>query len=99
MSRPTLNAAGIALLAMLPLSAAADTKPAAEFALTYEMFEQGIAHVDLTACPAPLQAPGRFCRATLSNGMISVFAFDENGDQPLVGFKSWDAALLDGLMD
>lgn len=99
MSRLALKAAQIVVLSLMPLSSFADSKPAAPFDLTYEMFEQGIAHVDLKICPEPLQAPGRFCRATLINGMINVFAFDEAGDQLLVGFQSWDAALLDGLMD
>ena len=89
----------IAVLSLLPLSAMSETKPAAPFDLTYEMFEQGVPHVDLSLCPEPLQGPGRFCRATLTNGMINVFAFDEEGSQPLVAFQSWDAALLDGLMD
>ncbi|MBL4927452.1 hypothetical protein [Fuscibacter oryzae] len=94
-----LRLALVAVLSALPIAALADGKAPEAFTLKYEMFEQGIAHVDLQVCPEPLQAPGRFCRATLINGMINVFAFDEKGDQPLVGFQSWNAALLDGLLD
>lgn len=84
----------------LPAKAQSAPDPsAAAFALTYAMFEQAVAHVDLEVCPEPLAAPDRFCRATLVGGMINVFAFTEEGDQPLVAVQSWDAALLNGLMD
>jgi hypothetical protein len=98
MSRPLFAAclALLALPALLPPSAHAGTAP---LALTYETFEQAVAHVDLEVCPEPLAAPDRFCRATLVNGMINVFAFSEEGDQVLVAVQSWDAVLLNGLMD
>ena len=98
MSRP-LFVASLALLplpALLPPSAHAGTTP---LALTYATFEQAVAHVDLEVCPEPLAAPDRFCRATLVNGMINVFAFSDEGEQPLVAVQSWDAVLLNGLMD
>jgi len=67
--------------------------------MTYEMFEQAVPHVDLAACPAPLAAVGRFCRLTAHNDALNVFAFSEDGDQPMVAFQSWPSDLLDGLMD
>ncbi len=82
-----------------PAQAQSAPDPTAAFALTYAMFEQGVAHVDLEVCPEPLAAPDRFCRATLVGGMINVFAFTEAGEQPLVAFQSWDAGLMNGLMD
>jgi hypothetical protein len=66
---------------------------------TYEDFEAAVAHVDLAQCPGELAAEGRFCRVTVVNDKINVFAFTETGDQPLVAFKSWSADLLTGLMD
>lgn len=101
MSRPPF-AACLALLALsVPAAAHAGAADAgtAPLALTYDTFEQAVAHVDLEVCPEPLAAPGRFCRATLVNGMINVFAFSDEGDQPLVAVQSWDAVLLNGLMD
>lgn len=94
---PVLLVLAPALIAP-PAQAQSAPDPTA-FALTYAMFEQGVAHVDLEVCPEPLAAPDRFCRATLVGGMINVFAFTEAGDQPLVAFQSWDAVLLNGLMD
>lgn len=111
MRRLALALLALALLALVLLAltpaliappAQAQSAPdptAAAFALTYAMFEQGVAHVDLEVCPEPLASPDRFCRATLVGGMINVFAFAEAGEQPLVAFQSWDAALLNGLMD
>ena len=84
-----------ALALVVPgLAAAEDAAP-----FTYEMFEAGVTHVDLAVCPTALAAPGRFCRATVVNEKINVFAFAEDGEKPLVAFQSWDAELLTGLMD
>lgn len=82
-------------LALLPAAAAAqDATP-----LTYEIFEQGVPHIDLAVCPTELAGPGLFCRATVVNDQINVFVFSEEGDQPLVAFRAWSADLLTGLMD
>ena len=67
--------------------------------LTYQDFEASVPHIDLPVCPEPLAAPGRFCRMTTHADQLNVFAFSEDGDQPLVAFKSWSADLLVGLMD
>jgi hypothetical protein len=66
---------------------------------TYEYFEAAVVHVDLAQCPESLAAEGRYCRVTVVNDQINVFAFSEAGDQPLVAFRSWPADLMTGLMD
>jgi hypothetical protein len=85
------------LLALaLPALALAEEVP---LPFTYTMFEQSVPHVDLAVCPEPLAAPGRFCRITLFNDEMNVFVFSEEGDQPLVDFRTWSSDLLEGLMD
>ena len=81
------------------LSASALCAETTPLPFTYEAFEAGVTHVDLAQCPEALAAEGRFCRATVVNDNINVFAFSEDGDQPMVGFKSWPADLMNGLMD
>ena len=58
-------------------------------ALTYEMFETAIQHVNLAECPAALAGEGRFCRVTMHNDAFHVFAFTEDGEQPMVGLRSY----------
>lgn len=58
--------------------------------LTYPEFEESIVHMDLEECPADLAAEGVFCRMTVANEAVHVFAFSEAGDLPLVGLKSYD---------
>ena len=67
--------------------------------LTYQEFEAAVPHVDLAVCPVPLAAPDRFCRMTSHADQLNVFVFSDQGDQPLLAFQSFDAALLNGLMD
>ncbi len=90
---PCLSA--LSLLA-LSLPALAEDAP---FAFVYDAFEAGVTHVDLAACPAELAGEGRICRATVVNDQINVFVFSDQGEKPLVAFKSWPADLLNGLMD
>jgi hypothetical protein len=82
------------LIALPSLAAAEDATP-----FTYEMFEAGVTHVDIEVCPTALAGPNRFCRVTVANDKINVFVFSDQGDQPLLAFQSFDAALLNGLMD
>lgn len=84
----------LSLLALPSISVAEDAAP-----FTYEQFEAGVTHVDLDVCPTALAGPNRFCRATVVNDKINVFVFSDQGEQPLVAFQSWDAKLLNGLMD
>ena len=51
--------------------------------LTYQVFEDTIDHADLAECPPRLAHEGRFCRVELHNGALHIFAFKEDGDQPL----------------
>lgn len=53
-------------------------------AMTYEIFEATVEHGDLPECPTALAAEGRFCRVVLQNDMLHVFAFSEDGDQPML---------------
>lgn len=85
----------LAIAAALPCMAAADDA----IPLTYQEFEAAVAHIDLAVCPVPLAAPDRFCRMTSHSDQLNVFVFSEDGDQPLVAFRSWPADLLVGLMD
>ena len=55
----------------------------------YEMFETAIQHVDLLECPAELAGDDRFCRMTINNGALHVFAFGEKGEQPMIGLRMW----------
>lgn len=73
-------------LALLPAPVLADSAP---LPLSYQMFEAAVLHVDLELCPADLAGEGRFCRAAMLHDEIHVFAFSEEGDQPMVGFRSW----------
>ena len=91
MLRPIL----LALAFATPSMAASDDP----IPLTYADFEAAVPHVDLALCPEPLAAPDRFCRMTSHADQLNVFVFSEDGDQPLVAFRSWPADLLVGLMD
>lgn len=97
--RPALALALSAGLA-LPALAQDETEagpPALPF--TYLMFEASVPHVDLPACPVDLAREGVFCRVALLNDEFHIFVFSEEGDQPLVGFESYDAELMTGLFD
>ena len=96
--RPTPFPALCLILGLAPLASAAADTPV-PLPLTYQIFEAAVPHQDLALCPPPLAAPGVFCRVTVVHDGLNVFAFSEQGDQPLVGFRSWPADLLEGLMD
>lgn len=87
-----------ALIAPLPLIAQETEAPPA-MPFTYEMFEASVPHVDIAVCPVDLAAEGRFCRVALFNDAFNIFIFSEEGEQPLVGFHSYDAELMTGLFD
>jgi hypothetical protein len=75
----------IATLSVLGSAAVAQDQGA----FTYEMFETAVQHVNLEECPGDLAGEGRFCRMTMHNDAFHVFAFTEEGEQPMVGLKSW----------
>ena len=58
--------------------------------MTYEEFEYSVVHMDLEECPAILASEGVFCRLTVANEMLHVFAFSTEGEQPLVAFRSFE---------
>lgn len=89
----------VALALSLLAAAPALAEQPVPLALTYEVFEQTVDHLDLAVCPAPLAAAGRFCRLTTHADALNVFVFSEDGDQPLVAVETWSADLLVGLMD
>ncbi|THD82974.1 hypothetical protein E7811_12570 [Aliigemmobacter aestuarii] len=93
MIRPT---AALALIASLAAPAYADPTP---LPLSYEMFEASVPHVDMALCPADLAQERTFCRMSVHAEQINVFAFSEEGDQPMVGFRSWSVDLMAGLLD
>lgn len=87
------------LAALAALAAPAAFAEDAPLPFTYAAFDASVTHVDLAQCPGALAGEGRFCRATAVDDKINVFAFADAGEQPLVGFQSWPADLLNGLMD
>lgn len=87
-----------ALIAPLALAAQETVGPNA-LPFTYEMFEASVPHVDIAVCPVDLAAEGRFCRVALFNDAFNLFVFSEEGEQPMVGFHSYDAELMTGLFD
>ncbi len=89
----------ILVLAVLTLGATSALADEAGQALTYEQFEAAVPHVDLAECPATLAAEDRFCRATLLHDQINVFAFSQDGSQPMVGFGAWAPEGLSGLLN
>ncbi len=56
---------------------------------TYQMFETAVMHVNLEECPGELAGEGRFCRMTMHNDAFHVFAFSEDGEQPMIGLQTW----------
>lgn len=80
-----MKAAAIATMLLVgPAASAQETG-----VLTYQMFETAVQHVNLLECPGDLAGEGRFCRMTMHNDAFHVFAFTEEGDQPMVGLRTW----------
>lgn len=65
--------------------------------LTYEVFEVSVDHADLATCPEGFDNEEVFCRLTLANEMAHVFVFAYEGDQPLMGVKSYE--LEEGILN
>ncbi len=90
----SLTAIGAAAIALLSAPAmAAQAQP-----LTYEMFEAAVPHLDLETCPAALAAENSFCRATLNHEEFHVFAFSHDGDQPMLGMRTYPAEGVGALL-
>lgn len=58
-------------------------------AMTYEIFEATVEHGDMPECPKAMAQEGRFCRVVLQNDMLHVFAFAEDGDQPMLAVMEY----------
>lgn len=59
------------------------------FKYTYEQFEVSIPHFDLEECPASMNVEKAFCRVVAHGDEMHVYAFSEDGDTELVGFKTY----------
>ena len=79
----------LATLPALPAIAAESAMP-----LPYEAFEFAVPHVDLETCPDGVTDVAAFCRATIANDEIHVFAFSDEGENHLVALRSFP---VDGL--
>ena len=59
--------------------------------LPYETFEVSVPHTDLETCPDSMEAEeGTFCRAVLATELVTVYVFEEAGEQCLVGSRIYD---------
>jgi hypothetical protein len=58
--------------------------------MNYAAFEFAIPHLDLETCPAALAQEGAFCRASTGNDALHVFVFASDGEQCLLGMRSFD---------
>jgi hypothetical protein len=88
MSRPSPTLLGAAFAGALLAGGAAAQQ--ADCALTYATFEYSVPHTDLEACPPSLEAAeGTFCRGALLTETVTVFVFDEQGDQCLVASRAY----------
>ena len=67
----------------------APRRPVPMAVMNYETFEATVDHADLPECPKALAAEGRFCRVVLQNDMLHVFAFAEDGDQPMLAVTAY----------
>ncbi len=79
-----------AALAVLGLAASVvQSQAQAPCAMTYEVFETAVPHLDLETCPKDLGGSGRFCRASVGGDAVHVFAFSDEGERCLVASKSY----------
>lgn len=77
-------------LSLLPiLAAAAANAHDAPCPLPYMTFEYAVPHLDLDSCPAAFGEGAIFCRASVANDQLHVFAFEETGDQCLIRVVSY----------
>lgn len=59
-------------------------------AISYQVFEFAVPHIDLEECPADMEGEARFCRAAVGTDMLHVFAFQEEGEQCLIEARSYE---------
>jgi hypothetical protein len=77
----------LALCMMLALAGSASGQTPC--ALSYEVFEFAVPHLDLETCPADLARASAFCRASVGQDAVHVFVFSDEGDRCLVATKSY----------
>ncbi|EBA10696.1 hypothetical protein [Roseobacter sp. CCS2] len=70
---------------IITMAAAASLMAAPVFAqdscpLSYDVFEIGVPHTDMDACPDSMQVEGAFCRLSLVAEVATIFAFSEQDD-------------------
>lgn len=58
--------------------------------LPYKTFEFAVPHVDIDECPSSMKTQKAFCRASIGGDAIHVFAFEEAGEQCLMGVRSYE---------
>lgn len=100
MSRLTLLTLCIGLcgLPALASTTAKSTSTAAghECAMSYALFEYATPHVDLATCPEGMgHGDGAFCRASVANDMLHVYAFEAEGFQCLLEMRSFEPPEFD----
>lgn len=83
------------LLAFALLTTASSALAAETIPFTYEAFEASVPHADMEECPASMNVKNAFCRLTLHTESFHVFAFSQDGDQPLVAFKTFEENQFD----
>lgn len=87
-------------LTIAPTITLADAAP---LALSYEIFEASVPHIDLAACPEGLEVAGvaaddLFCRATVHEDGFHVFVFTYSGDSPAIAFRSYPVEGVETLL-
>ncbi|MCK0097137.1 hypothetical protein MWU60_16290 [Yoonia sp. F2084L] len=48
--------------------------------MSYDVFEIGVPHTDMDACPDSMQVENAFCRLSLVAEVATIFAFSEETD-------------------
>lgn len=76
---------GVALLSGHHWSAADD-----RCAMTYEIFETAVAHLDAETCPDEAMNDKAFCRISVGGDQAHVFYFANDGQQCLLKVESFD---------
>lgn len=88
------------LVVVLPAFAGAEPPAPVEApdgVLTYAVFEGAVPHVELAQWPERLAGDNRFCRLTLAEAGLAVWAFSPEGDQNLLAVLALDPEAEGGL--
>lgn len=73
------------------LALAEDAAPGdAPLAMTYDVFEMVVPHIDLPECPEAVARDGTFCRLTLAEDELNLVVFSEEGDMPMIDYRQVD---------